>query len=363
MSSINPGTIDSAARGNSEALRTVLNAMSAQLLAISQGTGIQILEPTSGGKPQTPVIQPPPQATLTVTGANGAYNISVANPSQTIAATIYHEVSYSTSSNFANATALPLTPSTSFPISMPGMTLYWRIRSSYDQQHFNAYRPAQGNAAVAAGLQTSEATENNVPLNQSNYATIDSQDNGAGSANIRVYGTSGPGFMYPAVKGSTETILPSATIVNVPFNSNPVIAYDGSQYSVKSTLPQVFADQLTPTGSVSVVGAGAVTLPIVDPIEFGGGIIAYNVANQGNGLTEDVVITIVGTGTGATAGAQVISGGKLISVAPGNAGTGYGSGTTATVSGGVSGGSIGGGRAIGGNGGRFVYNDGTVGGL
>jgi len=111
---------------------------------------------------------------------------------------------------------------------------------------------------------------------------------------------------------------------------------------------------------VSVVGPGGVTLPTIIPIEVSGGILGFNVTSGGSGLTADLTITIVGTGTGATAGAQVISGGVLISVAPGNAGSGYGSGTTVTVSGGTFGGSTGGGQNIGGNGGRFIVNDGTT---
>jgi len=365
MSSINPGTIDTAVRslaaGKPEAMRTLLNAVSSQIAALAQGTGVQLLEPTSGGQPQTPGVQPPAQATLQVTGANGAYNLAITNPASTIASTIYHEVSYSAAANFASPTTLPVTPSTSLPVSLPGTTYYWRIRSSYDQVHFNAYSPAAGgNPAVSSGLQSSAATSNATVLNQTNYATVDSQANSMGSANVRVFGEAGPGFMYPAVKGSTESILPSATIVDVPLSSNQVVAYDGSAYQVQPTLPQVMADGLTPTGSVSVVGAGAVTLPVVVPIEVSGGILGFDVTNQGNGLTEDVSISVAGTGTGATAGAQTIAGGKLISVAPGNAGSGYGSGTTTTISGGVSGGSTGGGQSLGGQNGRLIFNDTTT---
>lgn len=362
MSSINPGTIDNAARGDAESMRVVLNALSAQIVALAQGTGVQLLEPTSGGRAQTPVTPLPPQATLNMNGANGAFNAAITNPAQTIQGTLYHELSYSLTSNFDNAVALPLSPATSVTLAMPGARMHWRIRSTYDQAHFNAYRTAQGNPAVDAGLQTSAATENNVPLNQSNYATIDSQDNGAGSANVRVYGQSGPGFSYPAVKGAAETILPSATIINVPFGSNPVVAFDGARYAVRSTLPQVFADGMTPTGTVSVVGAGGVVLPTVQLVLDGSGhVIAWNVLTQGNGLTAPVTLMInTSTGSDATPGAQTISGGKLISIAPGNPGDLYDPADTVTVGGGVSAGASGGGRAIGGNGGRFVYNDGTT---
>lgn len=355
MSSINAGTINNAANGDKEAMRVLLNAFAAQL-NIPGLPGL--LEPTSGGKNLSPTSAAPGYATLNVSGANGSYTLSITNPNQTVPATLYHEISYSPNQNFANAVSLPLTSSTSLTLPAPGTKYSWRIRSSYDQAHFNNWKT--GALGVSAGLQSSAATENATVLNQTNYANIDSVSAGL-SANIRVFGQAGPGFMYPAVKGAAEQILPSATIVNVPPSSNKVIAWDGEGYRVESTLPQVMADGLTPTGSVSVVGGGAVVLPVVAPFEFGGGIIGYNVVSQGNGLTQPVTITLVGTGTGATSGAQTIVAGKLISVAPGNLGTGYGSGTTATVTGGVSGGSVGGGQSLGGQNGRLIYNDVTTG--
>lgn len=215
---------------------------------------------------------------------------------------------------------------------------------------------------IDAGYQGSSAIENGVVLNQTNYASVDSVSSGS-SANVRVYGAAGPGKQYASIKGGTEKIQPSATIVGVAYNSNPVVAFDGAQYQVKKTLPEVLEDGLTPIGTVSVVGSGTVTLPAVSLVlGSGGAVIGWNVTSQGNGLTGDVTLTINTTsGTGATSGAQTIQNGKLISVAPGNPGSGYGSGDTVTVTGGVYGGATGGGRSIGGNGGRLIYNDGTTG--
>lgn len=362
MSSINPGTIDSAAKGNAEAMRTLLNAFSSQIQALAIGTGVQLLEPTSGAQPQTPVTPTPPQVQISVTGANGAYTIAITPPPQTISATLYYEVSFSTSSNFGNPTILPLTPSTGFTYNAPGTNLFWRVRASFDKVHSGAFSPA-GTVAVSAGLQSSAATENANVLNQTNHATVDSQDNGTGSANVRVFGQAGPGFMYPAVKGSVETIMPSATIINVPFSSNQVVAHDGSMYQVQPTLPQVLADGMTPTGSVSVVGSGAITLPTVALVlDVSGHVIDWNILTEGNGLTTDVTLAInTTTGSGATPGAQTRAGGKLISIATGNPGVGYAPGDTVMVGGGVFSGASGGGQAIGGNGGRLVFNDGTTG--
>lgn len=214
---------------------------------------------------------------------------------------------------------------------------------------------------IEAGLQSSQATENNVALNITNYAHVDSVAAGA-TANVRVYGAAGPGAQYPSVKGTIETILPSATIIGVPYLTNSVVAFDDENYQVENTLPQVLADGNTPTGAVSVVGSGAITLPTVVPVlGSGGSIVAYNITNQGNGLTADLTFAISGPGAGATTGAQTISGGKLTALQPGNPGAGYDGSTTVTPSGGIFDGNTGGGQSIGGNGGRFVYNDGTLG--
>jgi len=215
---------------------------------------------------------------------------------------------------------------------------------------------------ISSGLQSSAATENNIVLNQTNYANIDSVAAGS-SANVRIYGSSGPGTQYPGVKGATETIQPSATIIGVPYTTNPVVAHDGDQYQIRNTLPEVLADGFTPIGSVSVVGSGSVTLPTVSLVlDSHGHVIGWNVTSQGNGLTGPVTLHInTSTGSGATPGAQTIQNGKLISIAPGNPGDLYAPGDTVTVSGGTFTGASGGGRSIGGNGGRLVYNDGTIG--
>lgn len=352
--------IISATQGNRD-MQTVMLAIYDQLDLNNQALGTNFLSPVNSQ--QKPASAPPPQASFTVSGANGAFNGQITNPPQAANKTLYHEVSFSSSSNFTTSiTVLPVSTATSFNYANPGAAVFWRLRSSYDQQNWNSYTYFAG--VVDSGLQSSSASAPNVPLNQTNYAFLDSVDNGTGSANVRVFGKAGLGFSYPAIKGSAETILPSATIINVPFNTSQVTAYNGDIYRVRPTLPQVFADGLTPTGAVSVVGAGAVTLPTIVPILSGGSVVGYNVTSQGNGLTGPLTLAVTGGGgAGATTGAQTIVGGKLISVAPGNAGSGYGGGTSVTISGGIFGGSTGGGQSTGGNNGRWVYSDPTTGGL
>jgi hypothetical protein len=358
VTQLNRAAIESAAKGDTDRKEFYLSILE-NIQMLCAATGTNILAKTNS--PQQPIQPPPPQAALKVTGANANFTYQITNPPLSVNATLYHELSYSPVSNFTSGTTvLPVSPATHGSVALPGTAVYWRLRSSYDQANWNSYTFA---GLVSSGLQSSAATSNAVGLNQTNYAIVDSVDNGVGSANVRVYGTSGPQTMYPYVKGADETILPSATIVNVPHGTNKVVAYDGEQYMVKDTLPQVLADGLIPTGAVSVVGSGAFRLPMIVPIEVSGSILGYNITDGGNGLTGPVTITLVGSGSGATAGPQTIVGGELISVAPGNGGTGYGPGTTASVTGGTSSSGQGGGQAIGGNNGRFIYADSTTGGL
>lgn len=333
----------------------VLNAISSQLMALSIGTGVQILEPTSGASAPAQVTPTPGTATLSVAGANGIYTGQITPPASTNAATLYFEVSYSATSNFGNATVLPLSPSTSFTVSLPGTTYYWRVRCTYDRVHFGAYSPTTGgNPTVAAGLQSSAATENAVVLNQTNYAVVDAVPNGLGTQNVRVYGVSGPQTMFPAVKGAAETILPSATIINSPLGSQPFVAYDGEQYVTRNTLPQVFADNLVPIGQVGTPEGGSVVLPVVTAIVSGGEITGYTVVSGGSDLSADVTLTITdSTGSGAMPGPQTIVGGVLTAVAPGLPGSLY-TAPTVAASGGRAAATTGGGGVAGTNGGRLT---------
>lgn len=296
----------------------------------------------------------PPAASISVIAANGIYTWHITNPSTSLNAPIYHEVSYSPVKNFSqNITTLPATPATGGVLPSPGTTLYFRLRSTYDQVNWTSYALAQ-NTASASGLQSSAAMANNAPLNQTNFANADSIAIGSAAA-VRIYG-SAPYRSYPRVVGTQQVTRPSGTIVNVPFNSTQIAAFDGKKFRISPILSGVFDDTWEPVGIVSVVGSGTPTLPTVSLVLGSGGtVIGWNVTSQGNGLTGPVTLSIVtSTGSGATAGTQTITNGKLISIAPGNPGSAYAGGDTVNVSGGIGSGSAGGGGSTGGNGGRLI---------
>lgn len=354
MAVLNKSLIESASSGNTLDRRNLDLAVYATLQQLLQANGQNFPESANGQ--QAPSSPPPVQGSLAVTGANGQFTIEITPGTQGVNSTVYYEVSYSTNQTFTTAVmVLPVSTSTHFTLPSPGTTVYWRMRSSFDQKNWSGYSYASAGAAVDSGLQSSAATSPAVPLNITNYANIDSVAAG-GSANIRIYGSGGPNTQWIGVKGGKETIFPSATIIGAPYNSEQYSGYDGEQYLVKKTLPEVFPDHVTPVGKVSIVGSGAVVLPTVALVIDGAGrVIAWNVLTQGNGLTGPVTLVInTTTGTGATSGAQTITGGKLISISPGNPGLNYGGGDTVAVSGGVFSGAPGGGTITGSNGGRLT---------
>ncbi len=345
-------------------LRTILLGMYSQHEVVNNTLGINFVEPTNS--PQQPSSAPPPLATFTVSGANGAFNIAITNPSQSINKTLYHELSYSSQASFvggSGVTVLPVSTATKQTAAAPGVTAFWRLRSSYDQSNWNSYQVQPG--TVSAGLQSSAASEAATVLNQTNYGNVDSAQNSTDTgAIVRIYGKAGLNTQFPSVKGAAETILPSATIINVPFASEQVVGYDGTDYQVRSTLPEVLQDGSTPIGAVSTVGSGARVLPVVTVTISGAGVVtSWNVVSGGNAISDPVTLTPpVQVGTGGAPGAQTITAGVLISIANGTPGTGGTPGTYPVgVSGGIAAGSTGGGQNIGGNGGRLVVNDGTTG--
>lgn len=336
---------------STEDLRNLLYAMSDQFTLLNTATGNATLNPVNSA--QASQAPPPPPGAIHVDGANGIYQITITNQKTAINGIVYHEVSYSPNKSFAqNVSILPVSAANSMTVPDPGNQLYFRLRSSYDQANWSNYIMA-ATTPVASGLQSSAASANNTPLNQSNYAFVDSIDAGA-AANVRVYGASGPYTSFVSVKGTEEKVLPSATIVNVPHGTSRIVSYDGDQYRVSSTLPGVFPDDWIPIGNVSVVGSGSPTLPTLTPILQSGHLIGATFT-PGAGLTSAPTLTVADSGGGSGAAiTAIVSGGKMTGYQITAAGENYTSNTSITAAGGVFAGASGGGQTAGGNGGRLT---------
>lgn len=363
---VNTSQINSAANGNANDLRESLTSLHLAVQSLYAQTGATPLRKVDANTPK--YLAAPAQCGFSMVGANGVFTYAITLPQQSSGssapgnptnAPLFQEISSSPAADFSSAvTTYPPTPSTSGTFANPGATLYWRLRSSYNQTTYNAYQVFVG--AVSAGLQSSAATEPNNPLNQSNFATVDSVAAG-GAATVRIYGSGGVGSSWTSILGTNSKVIPGGTILNIAYSSNGFVAWDGSQYQFKPGLTQTFPDGWIPVGKVSVISNGAgLTLPVIHAVISSGAIIAYNVVSGGNDITGPLsfVVADTGGGTGATTGIPVVSAGVLQSLPPGNPGSAYTGATTVTPSGGVSGGVGGGGGANGLNSGRF-YSDGT----
>ena len=347
--SVNTAQINSAARGNSD-LRETLTSIHLALQSLYAQTGSAPI--TKVDAHAATFTAPPAPSQLSVTGANGSFSVAITNPGST---PVYHELSSSVTANFSSGvTVYPVSATTSYVLPNPGATLYFRLRSSYNQRNWSNYLVQPG--AVSAGLVSSAATASNLSLNQSNYATVDSVANG-GTATVRVYGSGGAGTSWASVVGADSKVIPSGTIMNIAYAANGFVVWDGQKYQLKPQLAQTFPDTWVPVGKVSVIAnASGLVLPTINAVVTGGAIVAYQITNPGNGLTSPPVLTITdSSGSGATA-TTVVSAGAVTQVLPGSAGSGYSGTPVVTASGGVSGGAAGGGGANGNNGGR-LYAD------
>src|ERR1700739_66550 len=114
------------APGDQEDFRVLMQGIVSNLVAVSPGNTLI----TPGGTRQGSSA-PPSGVGVKVTGNNGAYAISIQNPSG-VSGTIYHEVSYSPLKSFTSGvTTLPPNAGTSAVVSDPGSTYFFRHRSSF----------------------------------------------------------------------------------------------------------------------------------------------------------------------------------------------------------------------------------------
>ena len=221
----------------------------ANLTALSPGGNlIQI------GGAKTNSSAPPVGVAHTVTGANGVYSVAISNPPTPAGNPIYHEISYSPLKSFTQGVVVaPVTTATNFQIAEPGGNFFFRLRSSFDKKTWTKYT-LSSTEAIDANYVGSAALEPGATLNQTNYAVVNSQSVG-GNSLITVDGTGGRFTPYTAVRGSVQSLRPSATIVGTELGSQQFVGWDGSQFHMLSALADVFPDDLEPVGSV-VVGSG-----------------------------------------------------------------------------------------------------------
>jgi hypothetical protein len=354
---VNLAQINAASKGNND-LRESLTSLHLAVQSIYSGATAPLAKVDAKS---TKNLAPPAQCGLSVSGANGSFTVTITLPQQASGsqapanatnAPIYQQLQSATAANFtAGLITYPTGTGTSYVFPNPGATLYWRLRSSYDQNTWNSYSTQPG--AVSAGLQSSAATEPNVSLNQSNFATVDSVAAGS-AATVRIYGSGGVGTSWTSTTGNASKVIPSGTIANVAYGSTKYVAWDGSQYQVVASLTQTFPDGWLPVGKVSVIANGSgLVLPTFSSVVASDAVVAVKIDTAGNGMTSAPTLAFSGGGGTGAAATCTVTAGSVTGVTITNSGSGYTSNPTVTASGGVSGGVGGGGGATGQNTGRL----------
>lgn len=218
----------------------------ANLTALSPGGNL--IQP---GGTKSGASAPPSGVSHSVSAANGVATVQITNPSDAPPGPIYHEVSYSPLVSFTkNVTTLEPTTATSVTIPQSGVSAYYRLRSSFDKKTWTDYK-LSSTQLIDAGKVGSSGVEPGAAFNQTNFASVVGQTSGAVDV-VTINGTGGPFSTYTAVKGSTQSVRPSATLVGSNLGEHQFVGYDGSQFHLLSTLAGVFPDNLEPVGYVQL---------------------------------------------------------------------------------------------------------------
>ncbi|HUD74174.1 MAG TPA: hypothetical protein VMQ76_03805 [Terracidiphilus sp.] len=239
--------IESAIAGNKNDLRTLLQQLSSNDTKSQNALGI-----ASSTKTSNAAI--PPKSSLSVSGGNGVYSVNVTPAETSGAGTIYHKIESSPVKGFTSGVQQEaLTTANNVTINRTDQKLFFRVSSSYNKKVFNE-PTLHGQSAVSSGLVSSAATNNGGAFNQTNFATVSSNLAGS-SPYIQVSGSGGSLSNAAAVKGSTQSVLPGATLLNVTGGSKQFVTYNGSNYTLHSTLADALDDGEVPVGAVTV-GSG-----------------------------------------------------------------------------------------------------------
>lgn len=282
-SSIGGNSIDAAIR-NPDDMRRLLNGIAGRLAIYDDQLGLidGFLDDPSDGTASKPA---PPAAGFVVTGVDGKFEIQITLPQdaqpQTVTlyrasfffdrnrarADLVHQIQSATNMLFdssGNVTTYGPTPDLSLSITNPNVTLFWRLRSSYDQLNWNDWQifssaSACGPIGVPSGFLKSTSAAPNMGLNNSNNATVDSVDAG-GTATIRVYGIGGPGSSWTRFDGQNgQTTLPSGTIPGKAYGTTYWVVYaPDTGYSAYKQVDftSVIADQVLWAGKITTINAG-----------------------------------------------------------------------------------------------------------
>jgi hypothetical protein len=233
--------------------------------------------------PTNPVT--PPAATFTVLGLDGKFQITVTLPQNTPApsvamrrlliaedqnsllAPMVHQLQSATNVKFdatSATTTYDLGANLTFEVQDPNQTKFWRLRSSFDGQAWNAWQifisaAVCGPVAVQSGFERSTSVAPRSVLNTNN-ATADSIDAGA-SATIRIYGLGGVGSSYTRFDGQGNQITTAgASILGAAYTTQYAIVLNSLlthlAFPTATQYLQTIADAFFYIATITTVAAG-----------------------------------------------------------------------------------------------------------
>lgn len=186
----------------------------------------------------TALTPPQPAAGFSVTGANGHFQVQV-HPNSANQQPVYHEVASCTTLNFDAPGQLQVygpEARTSWDITDPGATRYWRLRSKFLNSGFNTpqyFRTANGSgpAAVTSGVLSAAAAAPRLQRS-ANYVTVYGEHLAAGLALANGDLSDGTPTIDCAsalvIKdgGATRITLPKTTVRGLTAGATYVAAWD-----------------------------------------------------------------------------------------------------------------------------------------
>lgn len=117
---------------------------------LETATGVRVGQAGSTAQTQAPA---PPQASWTITAAQGHYQISIANPAS-VTAPVQHQLQSASSTNFdADSSTTTFTlglAQTTLDVVDPNLALYWRLRSRTSGGAWNNWLTYSGTSGVVA---------------------------------------------------------------------------------------------------------------------------------------------------------------------------------------------------------------------
>lgn len=207
--------------------------------------------------------------------------------------------------------------------------------------------------------------EHSTPANQlgaTNFCTVDSVDAGA-SATARIYGTGGVGTTWTRPAGdTTQGPYPSGNITGLAYLTKYFVMFNTllSVFVAATSVPQTLSNYLVYCGTVTTLPSGGGSVATGDAVMAGISpnetVTAVNITNQGSGYSAAPTVTFNGGGspsTIATGYATIDASGHVTAVVITNQGAGYSATPTVAFTGGQTG-TVGGGGASGGIGGRYA---------